>query len=138
MSVDQNPNATTLDRIGVVASSLCAVHCALTPFAIGLLPLLGLSLLADERTEWAFVGVSVAVGFSSLLPAYFRRHRRARPLIFFTSGLSLIFIAHFLLEENLRLEIPAVLLGALLVITSHLLNLRLCRSCAACADDCRA
>ena len=129
-------NDNTLDRIGVIASCVCAVHCALTPLLISLVPLLGLSLLADERAEWTLVGISVAMGFLSLVPAYIRRHRRGRPLVLFGAGLLLILIARLLLDEKVSFEIPFVLLGALLIVTSHVVNLRLCRACAVCADDC--
>lgn len=93
-------------------------------------------MLADKRTEWGFVGVSVGVGFLSLVPSYIRRHKRGTPLMLFGSGLSLILIARLLFEEAFNFELPLVLLGALLVSISHVINLRLCRACAVCADDC--
>jgi hypothetical protein len=97
---------------------------------------MGLSMLADERVEWTFVGISVATGFLSLVPAYIRRHKRGRPLVLFGAGLVLILTARLLLEESFHFELPMVLIGALLIITSHIVNLRLCQSCAVCADDC--
>lgn len=41
----------TLDRIGIIVSCACAVHCAAVPLLIGVLPLLGSSFIADERAE---------------------------------------------------------------------------------------
>jgi hypothetical protein len=35
-------------------------------------------------------------------------------------------------EDGSRLEAPAMTLGALLIAFAHMVNLRLCRSCAAC------
>jgi hypothetical protein len=131
------PNDNTLDRIGVIASCACLLHCALTPLLIAAIPLLGLSMLADERVEWSFVGISVATGFLSLVPAYLRRHKRGRPLVLFGAGLVLILIARLVLEESFHFELPMVLTGALLMITSHIVNLRLCRSCAVCTDNCQ-
>ena len=43
------------DRVGAVASFLCAIHCALLPFVLALLPFMGLEFLADHRLERAFV-----------------------------------------------------------------------------------
>ena len=129
-------NDDTLDRIGVVASFVCAVHCAVMPFIIGLLPLFGLGVFSDRRTEWALVAISLIVGLSSLLPAYLGKHKRTRPLVLFTIGLALIFIARVTFEDTLRAEIPFVVFGALLIAGSHFLNRRLCRACPVCPDDC--
>jgi hypothetical protein len=128
-------NVNTLDRVGIAASCICAAHCALTPLLLVTLPLLGVGFLVEEKTEWAFVLVSVVVGFWSLVPAYVGRHRRCRPLLLFGSGFCLIVIARTLLEEKLHFEMPVVVIGAFLIITSHRINLRLCRSCAVCTDD---
>lgn len=129
-------NENSLDRVGVFASCACAIHCTLTPFVVGVLPLLGMRLLADERTEWIFVGTSILTGFASLLPSYLRRHRRARPLALFALGLCLILAARLVLEGNLTAEIPVLILGALFVSLSHLINRRLCQSCVRCAGSC--
>jgi MerC mercury resistance protein len=106
------------------------------PFIVGLLPLLGLSLFADARAEWMFVGVSIAVGVLSLLPSYLRRHRQFRPLAIFSLGLCLILIARLILDGSLALEIPIVVVGAMCVAIAHLLNRRLCQACEVCASSC--
>jgi hypothetical protein len=124
-----------LDRVGVVASCACAVHCFLMPLVISALPLLGLSFFADGRTEWAFVCLSMALGLFSLLPGYLKHHKRRRPLIYFVAGICLIIIARLLLEEDFRLETPVVVTGGLLVATAHLINLKLCKICRACPTD---
>jgi hypothetical protein len=129
-------NNNPLDHIGMVASCACAIHCALTPFIIGLLPFMGLSLLADPLTEWSFVGVSVAVSISSLLPSYLRRHRQAKPLVILAGGFCLILAARVVFEANLSAEIPIVVIGALLIATSHLMNRRLCQACIVCSESC--
>ena len=38
---------STLDRSGASVSILCALHCALTPMVLTLLPAIGLGILAD-------------------------------------------------------------------------------------------
>jgi uncharacterized membrane protein (UPF0136 family) len=126
------PGGDALDRLGVAASCSCALHCALTPLVVGVLPLAGLSLFADERVEWALLGLSVGLGAVSLLPGYFSRHRRVRAVALFAAGLCLIVAARVLLEEGSRLEIPSVVVGALLIAAAHLVNRRMCRACPAC------
>jgi hypothetical protein len=119
---------SALDRIGLLTSCVCALHCAAMPFVIALLPLFGLSILADPRTEWAFVAISLVVGLSSLLPSYFGRHRRTKPLVLFGTGLAMILIARTSFEDRLSAEIPFVIFGALLIAGSHFFNRNLCRS----------
>jgi uncharacterized membrane protein len=128
-------NSNKLDRFGVAASCICAVHCAMAPLLVAALPFLGVGFLAEEQTEWTIVLVAVAVGIFSMVPAYIGRHRRSGPLILFGSGLCVIVIARIWLEERLVFETPVVIVGAVLIATSHLLNLRLCQSCAVCTDD---
>ncbi len=121
-----------LDRIGAAASLACAVHCAAMPLLAGLLPLIGLRFLASEAAEWSLVGLSLGVGSLSLLPSYVRKHRQWRPLLIFIFGAALIIVVRLLAEEGSRLEAPTMTLGALLIACAHLVNQRLCRSCAAC------
>jgi hypothetical protein len=81
-----------------------------------------------------FVGTSVVIGVLSLLPSYVRRHRSCKPLALFGCGILLLISGRLWLEDSSH-EIPIVVIGATLIVTSHLVNLRLCRSCAICADD---
>ena len=41
------------------------MHCAAAAFVIGLLPLFGLGLVSDQRTDWVYVIVSAVLGISS-------------------------------------------------------------------------
>jgi MerC mercury resistance protein len=104
-----------LDPPGAAASLACAVHCAAMPLLVSLLPLVGLSFLAKEQTEWALVGLSLGLEILSLLPSYTRKHRRRRPLLLFAFGASLIIAVLLSAEEGTRLEAPAMTLGALLI-----------------------
>ncbi len=127
-------NAPGLDYLGIAASCACAAHCILAPPAIAALPILGLSLFVDAKTEWMFVGLSVVFGGLSLVPAYVKRHRRCKPLLLFAGGLLLLLLARLWLDEELQFEIPIVIVAAVLIVTSHLTNLRLCQSCPTCTD----
>jgi hypothetical protein len=121
-----------LDRFGAAASLACAAHCAAMPLLIGLLPLVGLSFLAGNRAEWALAGLSIGVGSLSLIPSYARKHRRRRPLLLFAFGAGLIIAVRLLADDGSLLEAPIQALGALLIACAHMINRRLCRSCAAC------
>jgi MerC mercury resistance protein len=122
---------TRLDRLGTAASLVCAAHCAAMPSLIGMLPLVGLAFLANEQIELMLVGLSLAIGSLSLIPSYARKHRQWRPLLLFVFGASSIIVVKTL-EEGSRLEAPTMIIGALLIAIAHMVNLRLCRSCATC------
>lgn len=124
-----------LDVTGATVSWLCAIHCIALPFAVSVLPLVGLSFLLDETTEQFFIGISIAIAALTLLPGFFRHHRKLRTLLLFTAGISLIVASHLIFEENLILQIPFLLIGAILVTTAHFINRRLCMDCAVCCES---
>lgn len=116
------------DRLGATASFLCAIHCAALPFVIALLPLVGLSFLADHRFEAAFV-VFASVLASVVLVSGYRRHRRRLPLLFAVPGLVLLLLGvTFLHTHSLVVHSVLVTCGGLLVAASHFINLRVDRS----------
>jgi predicted membrane channel-forming protein YqfA (hemolysin III family) len=122
-----------LDGAGVAASWLCAAHCLALPLFIGILPLVGLSFLLDEAAERVFIGISIGLAVVSLLPAYFREHKKAQAIFLAIAGIGLIVLTHFLFEENLTLKIIFLIGGAILISAGHLLNRRLCRDCKVCS-----
>lgn len=122
-----------LDKAGITASWLCAVHCLALPFLIGVLPLVGLSFLLEETTERVFIGISAALAALSLLPAYFGEHGKLRSIFLAAAGIGLIVLTHLLFEENLTLKIIFLVIGAILISAAHFLNRRLCRACQVCA-----
>ncbi len=121
-----------LDTTGIAASWLCAIHCLVLPFAVSILPLVGLSFLLSETTERAFIGISILIAGLSLMPAYFRQHRNIRALLFFTSGIGLIIFSHLLFEESIVFKAIFLIAGGSLITTAHFVNRRLCRECDSC------
>ena len=131
----QTTNASgLLDKTGAAASWICAVHCLATPFVVSFLPLLGISFLAQEGVEYIFIGFSIILAAITLLPAYFKQHRKIRTLLLFVAGIGFIIFADILFEESLSGKIIFVLLGACLITSSHFLNRRLCFECRKCAE----
>ncbi|MBC8104942.1 MAG: MerC domain-containing protein [Cytophagales bacterium] len=113
----------------MTASLVCAVHCAVMPLAITLLPLVGLGFLAHEATEWILVGLSLLLGGGSLWVG-FRGHRRRRALLFLVIGFALLAAGRVAeARENEWIGMPLVILGALAVAGAHFVNRRLCLAC---------
>src|SRR4249919_4011805 len=92
-----------LDRLGATGSLVCAVHCALLPVAIAMLPALGIASWLGDGFELGFVTFATLLGLFSVVWGY-RRHGEVRALvphaITMTLGGSLVGLAHF---ANLRL-----------------------------------
>jgi hypothetical protein len=128
----------TLDRLGIAASCACAIHCALTPLFVGFLSAVGTAFFVDERLEWVLIGFSVVVGILSLLPSYIRQHRQMQALVLFISGMLIVLAAQLSLDGYPKVDLIAVLLGASLIVSAHLVNRKLCRGCQSCPDNCTA
>ena len=116
------------DRLGAVGSLLCAVHCALLPVAIALLPAAGLAGLSSDVFERAFVAFATVLGLSSIAWGY-RRHRALRAVALLLPGLSVLWAGLLFqpLHESLVPHAVAMTVGGALVGFAHLANLRLHR-----------
>jgi hypothetical protein len=116
------------DRLGATASFLCAIHCAALPFVIALLPVIGLSFLADHRFEAGFVAFASVLASAALVSGY-RRHRRRAPLVLAVPGLTLLMLGvTFLHAHSPVVHSVLVTCGGLLVAAAHFVNLRVDRS----------
>lgn len=132
MSMDPEQSNTAhwwhfADRVGATASFLCAIHCALLPFVLALLPLLGLSFLADHAFERGFVFFACLLALTSLINGY-RRHHRPFSLWLALPGLSLLILGVTFAEHySIVLHSVLVTCGGLLLASAHFVNLRLDR-----------
>jgi hypothetical protein len=100
-----------------------------------LLPLIGLSVLADERIEWALLGSSLVLGSLSLIPDYLRHHRRAKPIAIFALGFALVLAARLWFEEELKIGTPMAVIGAGSILMAYWINRSLCRTCQSCRPN---
>ncbi|GAB4456491.1 MAG: hypothetical protein OHK0029_14550 [Armatimonadaceae bacterium] len=123
----------SLDAFGAAASFLCAMHCALMPLVITLLPLVGLQFLAEGWVEWVLIGTAAVIGITSLCLG-FREHRSRRALAVLAAGISLVVLGRVSEQyEWGEWGVPVLVLGGITIAGSHLLNRKLCNDCRSCS-----
>lgn len=115
-----------LDRLGASGSLLCAIHCALLPLLIALLPSLGIATWLGENFEHGFVLFATLLGLATLAWGY-RRHRALRALGLLLPGLTILWFSvlypplhHALLPHAITMTFGGTLVGM-----AHLANLQL-------------
>ena len=115
-----------LDRLGATGSLLCAVHCAVLPLLIALLPALGVSAWLGDGFERAFVAFATLLGAFSLVWGW-RRHRAVRALGLLALGLAALWagVLYAPLHAALVPHAVAMTFGGTLVGVAHVVNLRL-------------
>ncbi len=113
-----------IDRLGAYGSILCAIHCAMLPLVVALLPSLGLATLGSDEFERAFVVFASLFGLGSLLWGYYR-HRVVRALWLLVPGLLVLWTAILYppLHHALVPHAVAMTLGGTLVGMGHVANL---------------
>ncbi|HVI48906.1 MAG TPA: MerC domain-containing protein [Chitinophaga sp.] len=117
-----------LDALGIGASLVCAVHCALLPMALAIMPLLGISITDHAGVEYGLLSFSFLIGCVALGRGYYRYHRRRLPLLLFATGFILLLVGHFRSMELLW-EYTLICVGAAAIVAAHLMNHRKCRDC---------
>jgi hypothetical protein len=120
------------DKFAMILSSLCVVHCLLTPLLLIAIPsLAGVALLTDESFHHLLLYFVVPVGFVALLVG-FMHHRTLWVVCFGLTGLmvlssplvlEMLGLGHEVLGENG--EAVVTVIGSLFVVAAHIANLRL-------------
>lgn len=83
-----NVDRPWLDRVGLSASLICAIHCMLSPFLLLLLPAAG-TIWAHPAVHWALALMVVPLAMWVLLNGY-RKHGSRLTLVAATAGALLI------------------------------------------------
>lgn len=110
-----------LDRLGMVLSGLCALHCVTGIVLVAALGLGGSSVLFDPIIHRVGLAVAVfvaavAIGLGAL------RHRRVAPFVIAMTGLS--FMGGALAVPHGIEEAVLTIIGVALVAVGHILNMR--------------
>ena len=128
---------------GSIISLVCAVHCALTPLVVLVLPLLAVQyggamdvvfgVMFSHSFEWVFLGVIVVIAGFGVLATY-PVHGDGRPATLTVIGFMTLLSVRLLVEQGSTLEITGDLLGASMIAWGGFLNRSLCR-CRGCHED---
>jgi hypothetical protein len=131
MHAHPNSNsATQSSRVGAWMSIACAVHCALMPLVVTVLPIIGLEFLASHAIEVLILIGGLGFGAYGVAKAYFNHHRDFLPVGLLLAGSALVVAGLFLVPEHLEhFFIPA---GAIIVGIAQIVNIRMSRVCTAC------
>jgi len=128
-SMKHPKHSSKLDNVGMTASILCAVHCALVPLLITSLPLFGLGFLVNPWFEWGMITLAVFIGFYAIGISYFRAHHRILPAVLLLGGFLLIIVGHVYVKS--WREAIIVPFGGLLIATAHFFNYKYTSICRA-------
>jgi hypothetical protein len=110
------------ERVGRFLALGCAVHCALTPLLLSVLPVAAAAAGLAAGLEPLLVGASLALAAATLTLGW-RRHHRVRPLLLFAAG-ALLAVAGLLWHEA-ALGPGLTAAGLLLLLPANLLDRRL-------------
>lgn len=120
----------TLDRLGMLASGACALHCLLVPVLLAVAPVLGETLHFSELLERGFVWLAVLLSAFSIGFGVLRHGQVVPAAVLWSIGTAL------LLPVGLGVEFGSEWLHALLMVpggtaiaAAHLANWRALARC---------
>ena len=133
----------SFSKAGSIISLVCAVHCALTPLVLLVVPLLAaqyggaigvaFGAVFSHSFEWVFLGVIVVIAGFGVLATY-PMHGDGRPAALTVIGFLTLLSVRLWGEYGSTLEITGDVLGASIIAWGGFLNRSLCR-CQGCHED---
>ena len=136
-TVSRDSTSSWADWVGVGASTVCVIHCIVTPFLLSFSAVLAHFLPSEESTHrWLAIAIA-AIGALALLRG-FRVHRRTRVLLTMAAGLAFIFGGAWwgdLLPHH-WMEVAVTFTGSAFMISAHRLNHTFCQECICATQVC--
>ncbi len=121
------------DRWGTIASTICAIHCAITGIAVSVLSIVGFTYLQSPILEWGFLGFALLFGGWAAVRG-FSRHRSWTPIAIFVAGFVLLAGSHLVTQRRAD-GVPTGLselfsvLGGVCLVGFHYINRLHMKSC---------
>ena len=112
-----------LDKVAVLLSGLCLLHCLLLPFVIAVLPFLG--QIGDDHFHQELLLFVVPVSVVALTVG-FRRHGHAEVLLFGGLGLAVLIIGGTFIHEVYGAMVDRLMTvtGSMILAGTHYRNYR--------------
>jgi len=133
VATDNSASRTTeiLDRIGILLSGLCLVHCLALPLLITAAPFLGQFAEGHLHAQMLVVVLPLSTGALAL---GFRRHRNGQIIAAGLVGMLLLTLGGTLMHEQFGLvaDRTFTMSGAIILAISHWFNSRAGRQCKPC------
>lgn len=120
----------SVDRIGMLASGACAVHCLLVPLLLAISPVLGEVLHEAEWLERGFVWVAVVVSALSIGFGVLRHGQFVPALLLWSLGAALLLPVGLGYEPASEwLHAAQMVPGGIAIALAHLANWRALKRC---------
>jgi hypothetical protein len=118
------------DKISIVASIACAIHCVALPIFFTTLPFLGADIIENIWIELSTIAISLVIGGWSIVSSYIQYHRNKYILFGFFIGVSILILSNVVNTE--WIEIACKIIGAAILITTHIYNWKKTKYCSIC------
>ncbi len=129
----QNKSVHFSEKLAILFSVICAIHCVLTPVLlvmVSVLPSLALVsnswLKMDHTMEWILLSVTAFFGFLNLWHGYQKHHHNYYPLLIFGFGLVLFFLHNLIAMEQVLHTVMA-LVSNLFILSAQIANVYISR-----------
>ncbi len=125
----QTPDSTALDRMAIILSGTCMVHCLVLPILITLFPIIQGSLLEEENFHALFLLLVLPTSVAAIFIGC-RKHKNLLTAVLGVSGLLLLILAAFWGHHWVGLTGERIMttVGGAVLSLGHLSNYRHCRS----------
>jgi len=121
----------TMDKMGMIASSICGIHCVLIPFALVMFPFLSIAAGNGEMFEVGFIVFSVVLAIFAMINGY-AYHKKRVPAILAFAGLGIFVFSHVFIghdiEKSSFTSVAPFLIGGFFIFTAHYLNHKLTKT----------
>lgn len=118
-----NNNSPSLDIAGILASSLCALHCAAVPMLIAFGIISGSHWLHNHLIDWLIISIGFIIAGYSLVRDFKTKHKSVVPVCIAGIGFTSLLFAmsdhhHGILHTFFSVT------GGLTVAIAHFINIR--------------
>lgn len=126
---------SAIDTAGVVASTICMIHCLSMPFLMAIFPLVAAELFEAEWIHQVLGFFVLSTCLMAFVPGYLR-HRDKRLIYIGVVGVGLVFLGTLVIRHSMGEigEIVFMTLGNTVLVFGHILNFKLsgkthCKNC---------